>query len=277
MKGISKNATIILIIILVFGVLMAAVLGFMSGSRIAAKENKKKDIIEKIDKKVEIKEEKEKVLDVVANSEIEFVTDIANTYEKFLKSQADKYVIRYDKFVFTALGEKIAGTDDYKLKDFSIEFDGNKINKPLDFNVLILNNENNIDVSFTSDGVNTLYTIIVNLPGNSGQASSYIISFNQLGEVILNESNPQMYYYIEGTVVDNVEVKNLVSIFALGDYVYGNDSLNVCSEEYLNMVKDYPAETVVYSKKVYSYVNNTLNVIGEESRTIADDKIFKGC
>lgn len=277
MKGISKNTTIILLVVLCIGIIGAAVFGFLTGMQLASSENVKQDFVDTVDKIENKIENKEIKLEVVANSEIEFVTDIRNTFDKFSKNDCNIYIIKYNNIIVTITGENIVGTTGNIIRDLSIEIDGTRINKELEHAKNVFGYKNNLDVAYMSDGTNTLFTIIANVNNSKQQDSSYIISFNQLGDVVLNEENEHNYYSIGSTIENNIEVNNIINIYSLGDYVYGNDMLNTCSEDYLNMIKDYPAETLVYSKKIYGYVDNTLSIISEENRTIAEDKVQKVC
>lgn len=275
MGRLSKSTIVILIIVGIVSISLAGVFGYISGKRIADKENKRQAINDKVLE--EKPKEEKKVCEVTANNDQEFVNYISSVNSKFKASECEEYIVNYSSFKFIAEGKSSIEYSGYNIEDIKLYYNDKQINIDVAAGESNFGYSNLIQTSLMTDGVNTLYVIILNLEPISNQPSSYVIAFNQNGEVLLNEENALKYYYIKTDIIDNNEVNELGVKYALVPETYGNDLLNVCSEGYLSAIIEYPEDTIVYSDTIFNYIDNNLAVIYLEQRTILEDKIFKGC
>lgn len=276
MKGINKTTSIILLVVLIIGVICAATFGFILGKKVADKESSR----DKINKKFENKNlEESKSIDTIveASSDIEFITDIRVVSDKLKNKEFDTYTIKYNNIEVIFSSKSVAGHDEYNISNMVVKVNDNQINKDMIFGSQNLGYSNVIDAGLFSDGTNTLFVVIANLDNSDGRKSSYIIAFNQNGDVIINEENQNYFYNIGTYVENNIEVSNIISTYSISKFVINEEFANTCSDGYLDTISGISDSELAYAKTTYNYVENALNIVSEEKRTVGEDKLLKGC
>lgn len=274
MGNLSKSTKISLLVSLIVGVILAAILGFWAGTNTADRENTKKSIKDNSTQKESKTNKTSLTYDVTANNELEFVNYIKGVNTKFTSGEANEYNVIYDKFKITFIGKNSLEFDGYNIKEMKVYYNGNLISKEVTNGDSELGYSNTVEMLSTVDG---LYVIIMYAAPANDYPASYVIAFNNNGNVLLNDETKDKYYYIKSTVINNNEIKEFGYKYYLVPELYAEGVPEACDENYLGKIAEFPLDTLFKKMAVYGYVDGNLVENVTDSKTIADDKIARGC